>query len=96
MKSLTENFPLKALGRQEHWPSVWSIYAELFTKVIPLDEKIAHQAILLRAATPKRLPTIDGLIAATADVYRLTLVHRDPHFAAIPPEHLRQINLPEN
>ena len=54
---------LNALGRQEQWPTVWGIYAELFTKVIPVDEKIAHQAIILRAASPKRLPTIDGMIA---------------------------------
>ena len=86
---------LNALGRQEQWPNVSGIYAELFTKVIPVDEKIAHQAIMLRAASPKRLPTIDGLIAATAGVYQLTLVHRDPHFSVIPAEHLRQIQLPD-
>ena len=85
---------LKALGRQGHWPHVWELYAELFTKIIPVDETIARQAIVLREAAPDRLPTIDGLIAATAVVHELALVHRDPHIGAIPAQHLRQIRLP--
>lgn len=52
-------------------------------------------AIHLRAVTPQRLPMIDGLIAATAAVHGLTLVHRDPHLAAIPAGVLKQIKLPE-
>lgn len=86
---------LKALGREAHWTEIWAIYAALFTQIIPADEAIAHQAILIRAATPDRLPTIDGLIAATAVVQRLTLVHRDPHLAAIPNHLLQQIQLPD-
>ncbi len=86
---------LKALGQQDQWPNIWGIYAELFTRVIPVDERIALRAIFMRTASPTRLPTIDGLIAATAGVYQLTLVHRDPHFSVIPAEHLRQIQLPD-
>jgi predicted nucleic acid-binding protein len=86
---------LKTLGRQENWPEVWEIYALLFTKVIPADEAIVHQAILLRAAAPERLPTLDGLIAATAVVQQLILVHRDPHLAAIPTHLLSQMPLPD-
>lgn len=86
---------LKSLGRQENWPEVWEIYSSLFTKVIPADEAIAHQAILLRAAAPERLPTLDGLIAATAVVQQLILVHRDPHIAAIPTHLLGQMQLPD-
>ena len=52
---------------------------------------VAHQTIALREATSERLPTIDGLIAATAVVRGLTLVHRNPHLAAIPANLLTQI-----
>lgn len=85
---------LRSLDRQENWPKVWEIYSALFTKIIPADEAIAHQAILLRAATPERLPTVDGLIAATAALQQLTLVHRDPHLVAIPSHLLSQMQLP--
>jgi len=86
---------LKSLGREDHWTEVWTIYAALFTKIIPADEAIAHQAVLIRAASPARLPTIDGLIAATAAVQELILVHRDPHLTAIPNHLLQQMQLPD-
>jgi predicted nucleic acid-binding protein len=85
---------LKAISRETHWADVWAIYSELFFSVIEADEAIAHRAVQLRAATPERLPTIDGLIAATALLRRLTLVHRDPHMAAIADPELRQMHLP--
>jgi predicted nucleic acid-binding protein len=85
---------LKSLGREDRWTEVWTIYAALFNAIIPADEVIAHQAILIRGATPARLPTIDGLIAATALVQEMTLVHRDPHLATIPNHLLQQMQLP--
>lgn len=85
---------LNSMGRHAHWPEVWAIYSELFSRVFPADEVIAHQAVQLRAVTPGRLPTIDGLIAATALVQQMTLVHRDPHMTAIPVHDLRQMQLP--
>lgn len=87
---------LKALGQHEHWPDVWTAYALLFERVLPVNQSIAEQAIRLRAATTERVPTIDALIAATAAVNRLTLVHRDPHFAAIPTSTLLQLPLAED
>ncbi|MBX3055365.1 MAG: hypothetical protein KF770_02740 [Anaerolineae bacterium] len=45
------------------------------------------------SVTPHRLPAIDALIAAVA--HHLSLVHRDPHFAAIPHTLLPQMILPE-
>lgn len=84
---------LTSLGRAAEWPGVWEIYSSLFEKVIPTDEVVAHMAVSYRAATPTRLPTVDGLIAATAGVNRFTLVHRDPHMAAIPADLLRQMQL---
>lgn len=86
---------LKAMGKEDHWAEVWETYVQLFVTVIPADESIAHLAIQLRASTPKRLPTIDGLIAATALDRDLILVHRDPHMAAIPMAELRQMQLPD-
>lgn len=86
---------LKAIGREAHWPEVWQRYSPLFSKVLPVDEAIAHRAIVLRAAAPHRLPTADGLIAATAALHELTLVHRDPHFSTIPSDLLSQTQLPE-
>jgi predicted nucleic acid-binding protein len=62
--------------------------------VIIVDEAIAQQAIVLRSAATSRLPTVDSLIAATASIQNLTLVHRDPHMAAIPQHFLPQILLP--
>ena len=86
---------LRAIEQTAHWADVWKTYRLLFSKVIPVDEKISHQAITLREATTFRLPTVDGLIAATAVVHDLTLVHRDSHFASIPSKLLFQTQLPD-
>jgi predicted nucleic acid-binding protein len=43
----------------------------------------------------ERLPTIDSLIAATAALLDLTLVHRDPHLGAIPQHLIQQLQLPD-
>jgi predicted nucleic acid-binding protein len=85
---------LKALGAEAHWAEVWERYTHLFGKILPTNEVVAHEAVKLRTITPQRLPTIDALIAATAVAHQLTLVHRDPHFAAIPSQLLRQQQLP--
>ncbi len=77
------------------WLAQWTAYAALFDKVLTADQAVAEQAIQLRAATFQRLPTIDAVIAATALVHHLTLVHRDPHMAAINSSSLQQLHLPE-
>ena len=86
---------LKALHKEKNWPAIYKTYTALFSKILPVDEQVAQTAIQLRAATPLRLPAIDGLIAATAVVHNLMLVHRDAHLASIPAELLRQVRLPE-
>lgn len=86
---------LSELGQSGRWEQVWTTYAALFEKVLAADQTVAEEAIRLRAATSQRLPTIDALIAATAVVHRLTLVHRDPHMAAISVAHLKQLRLPD-
>jgi hypothetical protein len=86
---------LKALGQEARWPHVWATYSLLFERILPVSQAIAEQAIRLRSAASERVPTIDALIAGTAVVNRLTLVHRDPHFASIPTSALLQLPLPE-
>lgn len=86
---------LRALGRSDQWEQVWTTYAALFDKVLPADQTAAKEAIRLRAATSQRLPAIDALIAGTAAAHRLTLVHRDPHMAAISVAWLEQLRLPD-
>jgi predicted nucleic acid-binding protein len=86
---------LKAIGKAEKWSEVWGSYSALFSSVIAADEGIARRAIQLRPGSPKRLPTIDGLIAATALIEGLTLVHRDPHLATVNDPQLRQLRLPD-
>ncbi len=85
---------LKALNRQAKWGEVFGAYAGIFTGILPVDEAVAHQAILIREQTVERLPTIDGLIAGSGVVHHLTLVHRDPHFSAISKALLPQMALP--
>ena len=86
---------LSALGQADRWEQVWTTYAALFEKVLAADQAVAEEAIRLRAATSQHLPTIDALIAATAAAHRLTLVHRDPHMAAISVPSLKQLRLPD-
>lgn len=86
---------LHSMGQEEQWPEVWKTYSLLFTRVLPADETVALQSITLRSSTSIRLPTVDGLIAATAAVHQLTLVHRDPHLSAIPAHLLPQRQLPD-
>jgi len=70
------------------------IYSDLFVNVIAVDALVAYEAVQLRSATVQRLPTIDGLIAATAVVHQSILVHRDPHLSAIQEQGFRQVLLP--
>ena len=48
------------------------------------DEAVLQKMIELKA--PAYFPFADALIAATAGVNKLILVHKDPHFAALPPD----------
>lgn len=87
---------LKAAGAQARWPEVWSAYLPLFERVLEVDEPVAHRAIELRQASTRRIPTVDSLIAATASLHGLTLVHRDPHLAAVPASLLASLVLPDH
>jgi predicted nucleic acid-binding protein len=81
---------LKAEGRPEVFDQEWAEHLALFDRVIPIDIAVCQLAIKLRGCATDRLPTIDSLIAATAAVHNAVLIHRDPHFMAIPKEMLEQ------
>ena len=68
-------------------------YTLLFNKVLPVDEEVARRALHLAFTVRPRLPTVDSLIAATAQHAETCLVHLDKHFAAIPNDALSQVRL---
>ena len=70
-------------------------YADLLADPVPINKEVVNVALIIRAEVGRRLPNADAIIAATAKLRDATLVHRDPHLAAIPPTLVRQIVLPE-
>lgn len=69
-------------------------YRDLLDEVADLTEAVRSEAIRLRIGATVRVSAVDVLIGATASLKNATLVHRDPHFAAIPDSLLRQEVLP--
>ena len=69
-------------------------YRALFSEVINVDEEVRRTALKVRTEATTRIAAMDTLIAATASVRNATLVHRDPHFLAIPATLLKQEILP--
>jgi predicted nucleic acid-binding protein len=65
-------------------------YRTLLDRVCQVDETVRIEAIRLRTNASQRISAIDVLIAASASGNEATLVHRDPHFAAIPAHLLKQ------
>lgn len=59
-------------------------YSLLFDKTVAIEGTIALAAYSLGRQTPDRLPLIDALIAAAAQMDKAVLVHRDEHMATIP------------
>ena len=53
-------------------------------EVVPVSESMVDLARQLRHEATARVATVDALIAATAAYRGAILVHRDPHFAALP------------
>lgn len=74
---------------------ILAIYEELLDGALPVTVEVARAACELRDLLPERIPNGDALIAATARLKGAKLVHRDPHFTAIPGKLLPQIVLPE-
>lgn len=68
-------------------------YLDELTTCLPVDRAVAELAWHIRAATPRRLPLVDALIAATARAAGAILVHKDPHMARIPAALVEQLAL---
>ena len=69
-------------------------YRALLNEVVDVDEAVRSEAIHLRTSATAHVAAMDVLIAATASLKNATLVHRDPHFTAIPASLLKQEVLP--
>ena len=69
-------------------------YRALLTEVVDVTEAVRGEAIRLRTSATRHVAAMDVLIAASASVGNATLVHRDPHFAALPANLLKQEVLP--
>lgn len=78
---------------EEEAKAVLASYQLLFGEVAPVDAAAARAAFVLGCRTPRRLPMIDALIAAVAQIKGAALVHRDEHMRAIPAELIRQQDL---
>jgi predicted nucleic acid-binding protein len=75
--------------------TVVRLYGGELAEVVSVDREAAMTAIEISAVSAKRLPALDALIAGCAVANDAVLVHRDPHFDAIPPERLRALRLPD-
>jgi len=69
-------------------------YRALLNEVVNVDEAVRSEAVRLRTSASARVASMDILIAASASLRNATLVHRDPHFAAISAQLLKQEILP--
>jgi len=69
----------EALARQ----AVTTLRAAI-SELAPVNEVVVELAMDLRQAATSRIATVDCLIAATAAQHGAILVHRDPHFGALP------------
>lgn len=85
---------LRAEGWEEAFDNEWRLISKAVSAVIPITLEVVLLSLPLRTAATARLPQIDALIAATAALQGAILIHRDPHFTAIPAHLLRQEMLP--
>jgi predicted nucleic acid-binding protein len=69
-------------------------YRALLDEVVEVTEAVRTEAIRLRTSATAHVAAMDVLIAASASMRNATIVHRDPHFGAIPGNLLRQEVLP--
>ena len=85
---------LRELGADESCINEEVATATVFvSRVVPVNVDIATTAFDVYAKTPKRLPIIDSLIAATAVCEGARLIHRDRHMSAIPTDVVAQLDL---
>ena len=73
--------------------AVVDLYGGRLAEVVPVDRAAVMEAIALKNASAKRLPTMDALIAGCAVARGATFVHRDPHFDAVSAPRLQVLRL---
>ena len=66
-------------------------YARLATETVVPDTAVAVRAFELGTTASARVPLIDTIIAASAQIHNAVLVHRDIHFEALPAVRQRKI-----
>ena len=82
---------MNALGAsRDDISAVLDSYRRIFSSVIAINESIARKAFLLGLEAESLLPMTDALIASAAHSVEAVLVHRDPHFATLPCESIKQ------
>lgn len=77
-----------------HGTEALALYGSAVAGTVDITRGIADAAYGLRKASTSRLPMIDSMIAAAASTHGMRLLHRDAHFAGIPPRVLKQKMLP--
>ena len=85
----------KGIGADER-RRMLAIYESAASRVLPVDRRCVSAAIELKASARPRLPAMDALIAGCALAHGATLVHKDPHFDAIPAGRLKTLRLPDS
>lgn len=85
---------LRSLGDEASFEASWKEISEIVS-IEPLTNAAATRAREIRQACADRVPAVDALIAATASIRDVTLVHRDPHFGSIPARYLKQLCIGE-
>lgn len=68
-------------------------YAGLCDTIVPVDTALGIRAFELGTGTSARVPLVDTLIAAAAQLSDASLVHRDNHFRALTT--VRQFEIPQ-
>lgn len=74
---------------------VLASYQLLFSEVVAIDTTVASAALRIGWQAKHRLPLVDALIAACAQVRNATLIHRDEHMRGIPTDLIQQVDLGE-
>ncbi len=82
------------MGECREYHRVFQHYTHDLCALVPLQESATRSALRIQQACPERLPLVDTLIAGCAASAGLILVHRDPHFDAIPSDLLKVLRLP--
>jgi len=78
---------------EEEIEATLTSYQLLFEEIVPVDAASAQAAFVLGCRTPRRLPLVDALIAAVAQIKGAILVHRDEHMRSLPADLVSQQDL---